>query len=680
MPRHVAHTALIVVAILLALLLFLGLFQWGFMAGPAARIASRVMHRQVQIGRFSAHLLRWTPTLTITDLRVANTPWAQGPYLARVGSITVGIEPWQLLRARLVLSELQIQDPQLDLQRDAQRRENWQFNAAAHTPQPKKPAKPLRLPAVKLFSMRGGSINISDAIRKLTFQGGVVANERAAHPQLEPLAVQGHGTLNGKPFQLTFKGSALFNLQLDQPYHFNASVVTGPLSVAAQGQVDKPFDFAHFGAALDIRGQNLAGLYYLTGLALPFTPPFHITGQLRNDAEHFSLKQLQATVGNSDLSGDIAVDATAATPRLTANLVSHSFDLADLAPSVGAGVANQSTQADLSAPSANKTAQGLLPKYQFQFDRLREMDARVRLHADSIKTSKIPLKALDLGVNINDAQLSLDPLQLTLPQGQLSGVVRIDTRHNPAVTALDLRLRDVRLAQFHPAKAAQSPIEGQLESRLQLKGDGNSVQDIFGHSNGVFTAVIPQGAVREAFAQFTGINVARGLGLLVSGSQKQTTIHCAIAAFAVHQGVAQVQQFVLSTDAVRVDGSGSINLDTEKLDLTLRGHPKKLALFHLYAPIVIDGTFTKPSFGVKPGGLLAQAGVAAALGVIATPAAAVLAFVDPGLTKDADCFALLSNPEAKSAERPGTPHASPEAPAPKASPLPKKIPTQPATH
>jgi AsmA family protein len=664
-PGRAAHTVLIVLALLATLLLFLGLCQWGFMAGPAARIASRAMHRQVQIGRLSAHLLRWTPTLTITDLRVANTSWARSPYLARIGSITAGIEPWQLLRGRLVLSELQIQDPQLDLQRDAQRRENWQFNAAAQTPQPKKPATPMRLPAVNLFSMRGGSITISDAIRKLTFQGGVAANEHAAHPELEPLSVRGHGTLNGKPFELTLQGSALFNLQLDQPYHFNASVVAGPLNVAAQGQVDKPFDFAHFGAALDIRGQNLAALYYLTGLALPFTPPFHVRGQLRNDDEHFSLRQLQATVGNSDLSGEIGVDATRATPRLTANLVSHSLDLADLAPSVGAGVPNQPTQSDLAAPSANKTAQGLLPRYQFQFDRLREMDARVRLHADSIQTSKVPLKALDLGVNIDDAQLSIDPLQLTLPQGQLSGLVRIDTRRSPAVAALDLRLRDVRLAQFHPAKSSQSPIEGLLESRLQLKGSGNSVQDILGHSEGLFTAVIPEGAVRKAFAEFTGINAARGLGLLVTGNQQQTTIRCALAAFAVHRGLAQAQQFVLSTDAVQVTGSGNINFDTERLDLVLRGHPKKLSLFHIYAPIVIDGTFTMPSFGVKPGGLVAQAGVAAALGVLATPAAAILAFVDPGLTRDADCTALLANPQARSAQHPGAPHASPQAPAPK---------------
>jgi len=235
------------------------------------------------------------------------------------------------------------------------------------------------------------------------------------------------------------------------------------------------------------------------------------------------------------------------------------------------------------------------------------------------------------------------------------------------------------LAQFHAKGAAQPPIDASLESRLQLKGSGNSAREIFGDADGVFTAVIPGGAVRQAFAELTGVNVARGLGLLVTGSQTQTAIQCAIAAFAVHQGVAQVQQFVISTDAIRIVGSGNINLGDEKLELVLRGHPKKLETLHLNAPIVINGTFTMPGFGVKPGSLLAQAGVAAALGVLATPAASVLAFVDPGLTKDADCTRLLSTPPAQSVQHPGPPKASTQAPAPRPSPLPGKVPIKPKT-
>jgi hypothetical protein len=44
--------------------------------------------------------------------------------------------------------------------------------------------------------------------------------------------------------------------------------------------------------------------------------------------------------------------------------------------------------------------------------------------------------------------------------------------------------------------------------------------------------------------------------------------------------------------------------------------------------------------------------LATALGVLATPLASVLAFIDPGLAKDADCGALLAE-----AERQGAPQA-----------------------
>jgi hypothetical protein len=363
------------------------------------------------------------------------------------------------------------------------------------------------------------------------------------------------------------------------------------------------------------------------------------------------------------------VDSARPRTLLTATLTSHSLDLGDLAPSIGAGVPDMPNQADLAAPSANRTAHGLLPTYHFQFDRLRKTDARVQLHADSVKT-RIPIKALQLGLRLDHGRLSLEPLSLTLPEGLLSGVVQLDARGSSAVAALDLRLRAVDLAQFKPGGAASSPVEGTMSSRVQLKGHGTSVHDILADSSGLFTVVIPHGAVRQAFAELTGIDVARGLGLLVTGNQKQTPIRCAIAAFDVDDGVAHVQQLLFSTGTVRVTGSGDINLNSEKLDLQLRGQPKKLALFRVRAPIVIGGTFTKPSFGLKPGPLLAQGAVAAVLGVLATPAAALLAFVDPGLAKNADCNALLQQPQARSAEHPGPPRASTSAPAPAPQPSP----------
>jgi uncharacterized protein involved in outer membrane biogenesis len=172
-------------------------------------------------------------------------------------------------------------------------------------------------------------------------------------------------------------------------------------------------------------------------------------------------------------------------------------------------------------------------------------------------------------------------------------------------------------------------------------------------------AVIPSGEMRQAFAELTGINAARALGLLLSGSQKQTGIRCAIAAFSVDQGKATAQPLVFDTDTVDVTGRGGFDFASEDLDLTLTGKSKKFDLVHVRAPITIRGTMGKPSFGLDAKSLAEQGGAAAALGVLATPVAALAAFIDPGLAKNQDCAKLMASPPEKAAEQPGPPQLAP---------------------
>jgi hypothetical protein len=653
-PRHARRTGAIVVALLLALLLFLALFDWSVLTGPLQRLASRLLERDVHIARFSAHLLRWEPSATIEGLRIADPAWAGTGDTVAIDRISVAIIPWRLLTGHVVLARLEIDSPSVSLKRDRMHRANWDFGNQANEAKPKRAGAPLRLPAVRSFTMHGGKLKVDDEIRKLQFDGSVSAGQSSAHRQTEPFVLQGHGQLNGKAFDLIFKGSPLFDLRLDKPYDYQTELHAGPLSASAQGSIDSPFDMAHMSSRLELRGDNLAGMYYLTGLALPFTPPFHVAGNVRRDDMRFTLSGLDGSVGHSDLHGTLRLDASGTRPKLTAELSSHALDLADLAPSVGAGVPNQPTTADIQAPGSTPGAtppNRILPTYQFKFDRLRSTDATVELRADSVQTQKMPMKGVDLKLNLEHGVLQLDPADFDLPQGQILGRLRIDATTDPVQTQIELRLRGVQLSQFKSKTASVAPLDGTLLSHVQLQGHGNSVHDVLSTSDGTISAVIPHGEIREAFAQLTGVDVARGLGLLITGNQKQVDIRCGIATFQVSDGEARAQHIVFDTQPVLLTGSGDINFDTEALDLRLQGKPKKLAL-RLLAPITVTGDLAKPAIGIDPKSLLAQGGVAAALAVVATPAAAVLAFIDPGLAKNQDCAALLQAPLAKPLTQP----------------------------
>jgi uncharacterized protein involved in outer membrane biogenesis len=107
------------------------------------------------------------------------------------------------------------------------------------------------------------------------------------------------------------------------------------------------------------------------------------------------------------------------------------------------------------------------------------------------------------------------------------------------------------------------------------------------------------------------------------------------------------QNIVMDTQNVRITAKGSVNMRSETLDLSINGQPKKVRFATLKSPIIVHGALRRPSVALEPGHVAKQTAMAVALGAIVTPLAAVLAFIDPGLAKDADCGALLAEARAQ---------------------------------
>jgi hypothetical protein len=136
--------------------------------------------------------------------------------------------------------------------------------------------------------------------------------------------------------------------------------------------------------------------------------------------------------------------------------------------------------------------------------------------------------------------------------------------------------------------------------------------------------------------------VTRGLGLLLTDKNQKTEIRCSVMDFQAQQGSLAEKTFFVDTTDVLISGRGDINLQNEKLNLQLKGDPKHIRFTRVRAPITIEGTLAHPAVGVDAKKLAAQGTVAAALGTMLTPLAAVIAFIDPGLAKNKDCASALS--------------------------------------
>ncbi len=649
-------------ALLLILVLILAFADWNALRGPIARYASHKLNRPVTIaGNLEVHALSLTPRLSVEGLRIGNAP-SEHPDkdMVEVERLQAQVRLMPLLIGRVIVPSLVITQPVVRLHRDSAGRANWDFGA----PQRKaasRSTQPLKLPLVRKFVIDAGRLEVLDEIRKLNFAGDVEATEEKESQGR--FVLDGKGELNRKPFSLHMNGDPLLELQPSRPYSFELQVKAADNELQAQTAFAKPFDLNSIQSKIKLTGQDLADFYYLTGLALPNTSPFDLAAKVTRDGMHFKLEDIAGTVGNSDMGGRLAIDLSGEKPRMDGALTSKLLDLADLAAPLGAQVDKRRAEAARSAPASAF----LLPEARLQVNRVRAMNADVKYEAQAIKTEKLPLRKVALHVLLKDGVLQLDPFAMELPQGKLAGTARVDATGEVPHTDLDARLTDVRLEQF-VKPGGEPPLAGTLQARMKVQGTGDSVHATAAHSSGALTVIVPHGEIRKAFAELTGINVDRGLGLLLSGDQDKATVRCGITDFKIRDGVMNADTLVFDTDTVLITGKGQIRLQTEELDLSIRGQPKKLRLVRLRSPIQIGGHLRKPSVAVDVGKTAAQTGIAAALGTLLTPFAALAAFVDPGLAKDANCSALLDsakNSEAppKTGEAPPQSNAAPQKPA-----------------
>jgi uncharacterized protein involved in outer membrane biogenesis len=242
--------------------------------------------------------------------------------------------------------------------------------------------------------------------------------------------------------------------------------------------------------------------------------------------------------------------------------------------------------------------------------------------------------AVDHGV------LTVKPLTGHVFEGALTANVRADLTTDDPADSLDLKITDLNLDRYLPRGAEEPPLQGLLQARALVKGHGRSLHEFASSADGTLSAAIPHGAIRAALADLAGLDL-RAIGLLFSKHGADTPVRCGVASFQAHDGVLAAQTLVLDTEQVLITGEGNIHMDSEAIDLNLSGHPKRPG-FRLRSPVLVRGTLSHPSFAMQPRDAGAQVAAAVALGVLLTPLASALAFVDAGLSKDADCGALMT--------------------------------------
>jgi AsmA protein len=614
--------AVLVLFILLVLFVSFGL---NALRGPISRAVTEKTGRELAIQGDLKAVWSWVhPRIRAEGVSFENAEWGKADYLLNAEAIEATVSVLPLFTGRLVLPEVHLERAELSLEQDAEGRKNWVLE---EKPEEQKDESRVH---IKLLTVSEGRLRWEDAARKHSFVAELSTDDAGVN-------FSGEGKYSGMP--LKAKGRAGHVLSIrdeDTPFPIKAELSIGATSAQLEGTLTGLVGFK----GIDLQFHRLAGksmddLYDIIGLAFPATSPYTVSGRLYRTDGVWLFENFSGKVGESDLAGTIRVQTgEGKRPLMQGDITARVLNFADLGALVGTNQPRKS---------------GVLPDMPFAPERWESVDADVKISAGTIRRPKqLPIERFETRIDMRDRVLTLDPLRFGIAGGRLGGTVRLDGTQEPMRGTVNMRVQNLQLAKLFPTvKQAQGSI-GDIDGLIELAGSGDSVGKLLGTANGKIGVFMDEGKISRFLMELVALDLWDAARIKLKGDDPEIDIRCAIADFGVKNGTAEANALVFDTAVVNVQGSGSINLKTEEMDITLRPQPKDRSLASLRSPLYIRGSFGEPDVGPDMGRIAARGAGAIIMGII-NPLLAVLPLMEEGKGKDSNCGKLIA--EATSSAR-----------------------------
>jgi len=622
--------------VLLAIV-FVALFGWNWLRGPIERMTLDRTGRELSIGGDLNLSWGWPlPRLRAGAVTFANPVWATEKHMIAADAVDIAIDLPQLLRKNIVFPELRLERPVVFLEQGSDGRKNWLLDLNQQDEQ-------ARIQIGRL-TLDNGRLGYDDAGQKTRIRSDFSTSNTG--PDGSGLTFTAQGQYKGLPLQASGNGGPVLGLRDEStPYPLKVDLTVGRTGVKADGTITSLLKFTAMDMRLAVRGESLAQLFPLLGIAFPQTRAYAANGHLMHNGQTWRYEKFSGRIGDSDIAGTLQIDSSGKRLSMNADLVSNLLDIADLGPLIGArpGSLQAAKQAALppaqtSSPTPKQAR--VLPDMPFKTDRWDSVDAEVSLKAKTIRrTKELPLEDLVTHLSLRDSVLTLDPLNFGVAGGQLNAVISLDGRKDPIQARARVRAKKILIAKLFPTVELSKTSIGQVNGEFDLSGTGNSVARMLASSSGKMGMVVASGEISKLMMEKAGLHLWEILELKVTGD-RLVKLRCAVADFTVKQGVMHADALIFDTEITTIIGTGSIDLAQEKLNLTLNQKTKNTSPLALRSPIYIRGNFAKPEAGVDKARVAARALGALALGAV-NPLLALMPLIDPGPGKDSDCGQLV---------------------------------------
>ncbi|MCL4798069.1 MAG: AsmA family protein [Burkholderiales bacterium] len=582
------------------------------------------------------------PRVIADGVSFGNAAWGSRPEMVKAQRAEASLALLPLLAGRFTL-RIDLVTPDVLLERNAAGEGNWELARrpprAADVPRTDGSAPPVDLDRVRItkatIAYRSGR---TGKTRRLLVDQGLVRPKGLSGREITLKAA-----LDGVPVELVALTDRppIEVLARRETLGVKLEAKTAGARVAADGRIGFPAS----GAALDMMVSadvsDAASIARIAGVTLPALPPLTLTGRLSAAKKVYQAEALELALGRSSASGRLAVDLNGARAKLTGELAARTIDVTELRGRRGSKAADAGAGGD----DARVFSRTPLP-----LAALNALDADVGVRvARLVVTPELLLEDAQGRLALERGRLALRPLAMRIGGGDAKLVGTFDVSSGKSAT-LDATLTGsgIELGKMMAALGRSDDVAGgRTELAASLRGSGGSMAALAGDLDGHAKIVVRSARVKGGALDRLGGDVFVQLANAVNPARQTdpyTEIQCAVVNVPVRDGVVVVDRTVaVETPKVGVAMAGTVNLGTERLDLSVRPQAKQgvgVGLGSLANLAKLEGTLKQPKVGIDMKG---AAGTAAQVGIgVMTGGLSILA---KGLfdkaTMDAPCETAL---------------------------------------
>ncbi|HNP37854.1 MAG TPA: AsmA family protein [Woeseiaceae bacterium] len=263
---------------------------------------------------------------------------------------------------------------------------------------------------------------------------------------------------------------------------------------------------------------------------------------------------------------------------------------------------------------AAAAAAGEEPPLEIPVELIRSLDAQASLTIAEVLLAGMQFADVEVGINNRNDKLRINPFTATFFDGSYQGDIQIDATGDVATLSVNEKIQDVSLAPLAKTLFEQDNITGLVNGNFVLSGRGNNMNDVQRNLNGNVSFTLKDGAYEGTDLWY---ELRRARALLkqepapAATLPARTPFSTVSATGKVTNGVMQNDDFLAELPFMQLQGKGSVNLVSSKVDYALsarvfdrpelvsKATPAEIAdLTKVVVPLRITGTLTEPKIGV----------------------------------------------------------------------------------